>query len=141
MRKFLKLLLLVFALTVLFPACEPKSKFNETTESKSDITLISPKDLKSFPADAQLIDVRTPGEYNRSHLKNAVNINIYNTNFLTEIGKLDKNREVYLYCQVGNRSRYAAKILSQQGFTKVYDMEGGISNWQKFNYEIESNKP
>lgn len=141
MHTFLKFIFLVIALTILFPGCEPESKVKDRTESKSAITLLSPKDLKAFPVDVQLIDVRTPGEYNRSHLKNAVNINMYSTNFLTEIGKLDKNREVYLYCQVGNRSRYAAKILSQQGFTKVYDMEGGISYWQKFNYEIESNKP
>ena len=141
MRTFLNLILSVFVMSIIFFGCESKSTDKQGTDGKEVITLLSPKDLKSFPADVQLIDVRTPGEYNRSHLKNAVNINMYSTNFLTEIGKLDKNREVYLYCQIGNRSRYAAKILSQQGFTKVYDMEGGISNWQKFNYEIESNKP
>ena len=140
MHTFLKFILLVIALTILFPGCEPDSKVNDRKESKPTITLLSPKDLKAFPVDVQLIDVRTPGEYNRSHLKKAVNINMYSTNFLTEIGKLDKNREVYLYCQIGNRSRYAAKILSQQGFTKVYDLEGGISNWQNY-HEIEKSIP
>ncbi len=135
------LIFMFFVMTILLSGCLPKTTDKKEAEGKETIILLSPKDLKSFSADVQLIDVRTSGEYNRSHLKNAVNINMYSTNFLTEINKLDKNREVYLYCQVGSRSRYAAKILSQQGFTKVYDMEGGISYWQKFNYEIESKKP
>jgi phage shock protein E len=136
-----KLILLVFVMAILLSGCEPKSSGEHTSADQGSVILLSPKELKQFPENVQLIDVRTPGEYQRAHLKNAININMYGQDFLTEINKLDKNREVYLYCQVGSRSRNAAKIFQKQGFTKVYDMDGGISYWRKFNYEIETNKP
>lgn len=128
-------------MAILLSGCEPKPTGKQAAEGTGGIILISPKDIKTFPENIQLIDVRTPGEYQRAHLKNAINLNMYSEDFLTKINKLDKNREVYLYCQVGSRSRHAAEIFQEQGFTKVYDMEGGISYWRKFNYEIETNKP
>lgn len=132
--------MLALTMAIMVTACEPESKNNETVKNGGTIILLSPKDLKPIPENVQLIDVRTPGEYQRAHLKNAININMYGKNFLPELNKLDKNREVYIYCQVGSRSRNAAKIFQQQGFTKIYDLEGGISYWKKFNYEIEANK-
>jgi len=48
---------------------------------------------------------------------------------------LDKNKPVYVYCAVGGRSATAAKILSDMGFTEVYDLEGGIINWEEKNLE------
>ncbi len=128
----LKFALLVF-LSINFISCAQNTK----TESKDKIvSLISPEELNSKIDNIQLIDVRTPKEYKGGHLKNAVNINFYDNNFLEEMSKLDKSKELYIYCHSGNRSGKAAKKLGKMGFTKVYDLEGGIIHWNKKSLEV-----
>ncbi|MCK0160989.1 rhodanese-like domain-containing protein [Allomuricauda sp. F6463D] len=78
----------------------------------------------------QLIDVRTPGEYNAGHIDDAINFDISKyQNFIEQINTLDKEDPVYLYCAVGARSIHAAKILKSKGFTKIYDYSGGYDDW------------
>lgn len=80
--------------------------------------------------DVQLVDVRTPGEYRAGHIDDAVNFDLSNRNaFMKQIETLDKDQPVYLYCLVGSRSAYAAKILRDKGFTKIYDYSGGYNDW------------
>ncbi|MCK4562814.1 MAG: rhodanese-like domain-containing protein, partial [Flavobacteriaceae bacterium] len=127
----LKFVLLIF-LSINFISCAQNTK----TDSKDEIvSLISPEELNSNIDNIQLIDVRTPKEYKKGHLKNAVNINYYDNDFLDEMSKLDKSKELYIYCHSGNRSGKAAKKLGEMGFTKVYDLEGGITNWNKKSLE------
>ena len=52
------------------------------------------------------------------------------------MSKLDKSKELYIYCRSGNRSGKAAKKLGKMGFAKVYDLEGGIINWNKKSLEV-----
>nr|WP_297782426.1 rhodanese-like domain-containing protein [uncultured Allomuricauda sp.] len=80
--------------------------------------------------NVQLVDVRTPGEYNSGHIDDAVNFDLSRQKtFMQQIGTLDKNRPVYLYCAVGSRSAYAAKILEREGFAKIFDYSGGYMDW------------
>ncbi len=88
-------------------------------------------------ANVQLIDVRTHREYAGGHLKNAKNIDFKNKNFLQQIKKLDKNKSVYLYCRSGRRSGLAAIQLAQEGFSKIYNLDGGILQWNKENLPIK----
>lgn len=81
--------------------------------------------------DEVVLDVRTPGEYESGHIKDALNINWNGSNFEQEVLKLDKDKPVFVYCQAGGRSAAAANKLSQMGFTQVYDLEGGIMNWTR----------
>jgi rhodanese-related sulfurtransferase len=78
----------------------------------------------------QLIDVRTPNEFNFGHINNAININFNDPNFKTNIEILDKNKTVYLYCQAGGRSAKASKNLINSGFKKVVELEGGYNLWR-----------
>ncbi len=80
-------------------------------------------------ADVQLIDVRTPGEYEEGHLKDAVNIDINSGDFEQKLAKLDKNKPVLVYCLSGGRSGSAAGILNGMGFKEVYNLNGGIMSW------------
>lgn len=80
--------------------------------------------------EVQLVDVRTPGEYNSGHIDDAINFDLSRqTTFMEQINTLDKNQPVYLYCAVGSRSAYAAKILEREGFTKIFDYSGGYMDW------------
>ncbi len=80
--------------------------------------------------NAPIVDVRTPDEFNQSRLKNAVNINIGDQSFPTQIGKLDKSKPVFVYCLTGSRSSYATRYMISQGFKVVYDLTGGIMRWR-----------
>ena len=76
-----------------------------------------------------IIDVRTPSEYNNGHIENAVNVNYYD-DFETNIDTFDRNKTYLVYCGSGTRSRNAVnKMYYEMGFTKIYHMYQGYSNW------------
>tara|TARA_B110001454_G_C12523497_1_gene352040 strand:+ start:215 stop:607 length:393 start_codon:yes stop_codon:yes gene_type:complete len=80
---------------------------------------------------AQLIDVRTPREYEKGHLEGAVLINYLSGDFKRKaFDKLDRSKPVLVYCAGGGRSLKAAKIYSDAGFTKVYNLMGGFRSWE-----------
>lgn len=81
-------------------------------------------------SNAQLIDVRTPGEYAGGHLKNAINFDWNGNNFEAQIKKLDKQKPVFVYCLSGGRSASAASNLRNAGFKTVYEMNGGMMKWR-----------
>lgn len=83
----------------------------------------------------QLVDVRTAEEFEVSHLKNAQNICVTSGDFKEKVAGLDKEKPVYVYCKKGGRSAKAATILKEMGFTKVYDLQGGLTSWQQEGLE------
>jgi len=132
-----KILLLAFVL-ISFMACGQKEnvKSNGTNADQGSISLISPTDLNNANKDILLIDVRTPEEFASGHLENAVNMNYFDNDFAAQLKTLDKNKAVYLYCKSGRRSANAAEKLEDMGFVKIYDLEGGISNWNAKGFTI-----
>ena len=117
-----------------------KSELNDQevngADSNVEIVLISPEELNNAGDEIMLLDVRSPEEYARGHIKHAVNINYFDADFMDQIMKLDKNEEIYLYCKGGIRSNNAANKLKKAGFTKVYDLKGGIVGWSNQGLEI-----
>jgi rhodanese-related sulfurtransferase len=77
-----------------------------------------------------ILDVRTPEEFNAGHIKNAININLEGSDFASEVSKLDMNATVAVYCRSGNRSGVATEQMADLGFTDMYDMQGGIIDWE-----------
>ena len=89
-------------------------------------------------SDIQLLDVRTPGEYSSGHIKNSMQADWNNkTEFNDRIQHVDKNKPVYVYCLVGGRSAAAANWMRQNGFTAVYELQGGINAWKKDGKKLE----
>ena len=81
--------------------------------------------------NAVIIDVRTPEEYDISSIPNSINIDFYSPqNFMQEIGKLDKDIPLYVYCRTGVRSSNSCQLMSELGFKKVYNLLGGIVEWK-----------
>lgn len=101
---------------------------NKTIQSNLSATEFDAK-LKS-ESNPQLIDVRTPQEFEQGHLMHASNINWKDSNFGTQISSLDKTKPVYVYCLSGNRSSSAAAKMRSDGFTEVYELSGGITAWR-----------
>ncbi len=85
----------------------------------------------------QLIDVRTPGEFGGGHLISAKNINVKDSNFVAQIDKLDKSKPIFVYCLSGGRSKTASEIFAKNGFTNVYELEGGYLKWSAANRPVE----
>lgn len=85
----------------------------------------------------QLIDVRTPGEFEKGHLIDAKNIDIKSADFKKQLQSLDKNKPVMVYCLGGVRSKAAAELIAKEGFKEVYDMEGGYIKWDSENKAVK----
>lgn len=86
----------------------------------------------------QLLDVRTPGEFNSGHLVGARNVDITQPGFAEAVqAELDRARPVLVYCKVGGRSARAAQVLRQLGFTTIYDLKGGMLAWQQAGRPLE----
>ncbi|MBD5260943.1 MAG: rhodanese-like domain-containing protein [Bacteroides sp.] len=84
----------------------------------------------------QLIDVRTPEEYEEGHIAGARNINVFDSDFIDEaLSSLDKSRPIAVYCRSGKRSADAARQLSKQGYT-VTNLKGGILDWNEHHLPI-----
>lgn len=87
--------------------------------------------------DVQLVDVRTPEEYKKNHIKNALNIDINGENYHNHIALLDKTKPLLVYCISGGRSARAASMMRKEGFVKVFELKGGIIQWSAKNKPVE----
>ncbi len=86
----------------------------------------------------QLLDVRTQEEWDEGHLKGAKMVTVTEKDFLEKAkATLDPKKPVLVYCRSGGRSAKAVKQLREAGFTTVYDMDGGITAWQKAGKPVE----
>ena len=88
--------------------------------------------MKKTP-NALLVDVRTPDEFSKGHLVNAKNIDWNGSTFDKEISSIDKSKPVFVYCLSGGRSGQAASKMRADGFTLVYELDGGIMKWRGAN--------
>ena len=111
------------------------------TDNYDKIEVVGPEEFceaLQSNEDIQLIDVRTPEEYEQSHILNSELINLQNEKeFLEKTRELDKNKPVYVYCRTGRRSNIAAKHLANNGFKKIVDMDGGMVAWNYSNINCE----
>lgn len=82
---------------------------------------------------APIVDVRTPEEFSKGHLQNAVNINWNEQGFQSKTEKLDKTKPIFVYCLGGGRSTQAAQQMRSNGFKEVYELEGGMMQWRVAN--------
>ncbi len=125
---------------VAFGCNNSNAKADKTTSSKTEMVqqqaanVIENVDVKTFKKliatkKGQLVDVRTPQEWESGTIKGAIKINLYDKTFQEQLKKLDKNKPVYVYCKSGGRSSNAAKQMEKMGFKKVYNLNGGITAW------------
>jgi len=81
-----------------------------------------------------LLDIRTPQEYAAGYIEGAINIDYYASTFRDDIGELAKNKIFLVYCRTANRSGAAMPIFEEMGFTTIYNMLGGIVQWEAEGY-------
>ena len=101
---------------------------NDVTQINEVVSAVKFKELLGTE-DAQIIDVRTPGEYKAGNIAASSNVDFYGDNFKNELTKLDKTKPILVYCKSGGRSGKAASMMKSMGFEEVYDLKGGYSGW------------
>jgi rhodanese-related sulfurtransferase len=108
--------------------------------SQTDTTLLSPDEFEKAIAaeNAQLVDVRTPEEYKKGHVKNFLLADWKKRDqFEVSTKNLDPSKPVYLYCAGGARSHAAAEFLRGRGFKQVYELDGGFNKWKEEKKPVE----
>ena len=91
------------------------------------VSPIQAKQLIDENVSLKLIDVREQWEHKLARIKNAHHIPL--GELKNHLGKFEKSDSFLIYCHHGSRSFYACAYLMQQGFTEVYNLEGGILAW------------
>jgi len=77
--------------------------------------------------DAAIVDIRDLVSFQTSHITNAISLT--NDNVQTFINSARKQQPIVVCCYHGNSSKGAAEYLASQGFTEVYSLNGGFSQW------------
>lgn len=128
MRK-VALMLLVLGFTL---ACNDQEGGNAggNVDVKKAMKIVDGKDMI-------ILDVRTPEEYKGGHLPGAENINYYDETFVQQLEDLPRDKEYLVYCHSGGRSIKTLNLMSETGFKKVYNLEGGISAWKFADGKVE----
>jgi SulP family sulfate permease len=81
-----------------------------------------------------VIDVREPAEYRKGHIAQA---QLLPLRLIPREGStLPKDRPIVLICRIGRRSRIAATLLRNMGYTEVYNLQGGVLAWEAAGYPL-----
>ncbi len=80
-----------------------------------------------------ILDVRTAQEFEKGHIKTAINIDYLSETFKDKLSELDKKNTYVIHCRSGGRSTKALKLFDELGFEEVYNM-GGIAQWEQSGY-------
>lgn len=100
----------------------------------SEIDQMTVHELKANAAEVQIIDVRSPSEWEEGHIPGAQHL------FLPELKnktkELKKAKPVAVYCDSGYRASLGASILLAEGFT-VHNIPGSWQAWKNAKYPVE----
>ena len=128
MKKLLFLLLAVMLLT----ACG-QAKENDREAAYMNITAEEAKQIMDSEDGYIILDVRTQEEYDQGHIHGAIVISHEEIAEKAEDVLTDKDQLILVYCRSGRRSKIAAEVLVELGYTNIKEF-GGIIDWP---YEVE----
>ena len=124
----MKRIALLMLIMGLISSCGAQS---EKDLASGDVNIETAKELMK-DSEIVVLDVRTPEEItDLGHLENAISINFSSPDFEEKLAELDKNKTYLVYCHSGGRSGRTMNKMMDLGFEKVYNLDGGISEWIK----------
>ena len=128
MKKLFFLLLAVMLLT----ACG-QDRENDQGAVYVNITAEEAKQIMDSEEGYIILDVRTQEEYDQRHIPGAIVISHEEIAEKAEKVLTDKEQLILVYCRSGRRSKIAAEVLVELGYTNIKEF-GGIIDWP---YEVE----
>jgi adenylyltransferase/sulfurtransferase len=105
--------------------------------SQATVPTINVHDLKAMRDSRKphvLVDVREPAEIAVGSITGSVKMPLGEVP--ARFNELPKDQKIVVHCKLGGRSAKAVAFLTEQGFTDVWNVEGGITAWSK---DIDSN--
>lgn len=77
-----------------------------------------------------ILDVRRSNEFRERRIPNAINIPVDELEW--EVSELEdyKDKPILVYCEAGSRSSAACSIMEEEGFSKLYNLRGGILDYR-----------
>ncbi|MBT8274094.1 MAG: rhodanese-like domain-containing protein [Bacteroidia bacterium] len=96
--------------------------------SNGNVPDISAKMLKVQMESFIILDCREENEYEINHIEDARRVGFDNFD-LTLLEDISKSAKIVTYCLIGKRSEKIGEKLQDAGFTKVYNLHGGLLNW------------
>ena len=103
--------------------------------SASDVSVSAAADVIA-QRDVVVLDVRTPAAFASGHLADAINIDVSGSTFDDEVAALSPDATYVVYCRSGNRSAAAVDRMLDLGFTDLYNMTGGVLDWEAAGGEL-----
>lgn len=85
--------------------------------------------------DAFMIDVRTAEEYGKKTIPGAINIPV--DELRQRMHEIPKNKNLYIFCEIGLRGYLSQRILRQHGYDNIYNLSGGFALWNIATTELE----
>lgn len=113
-------------------AKDPVNMAGYTAENilQKKFTPFYPDDVDGIdPRGVLLLDVRTKEEFEAGTIPGAVNLPL--DSLREELGRLPRDREIAVFCQIGLRGYLASRILLQNGFENVKNLSGGYRLWKE----------
>lgn len=75
-----------------------------------------------------LLDVRSVQEFNEGHLLGALNLPLSDLKNKVSLLIPNHGQTIIVYCKMGGRSKKASAMLNKMGYTKVYQLKGGLDS-------------
>jgi rhodanese-related sulfurtransferase len=103
------------------------------------ITATQLRDRISSDTPLHILDVRTPAEFETSHIDGSLNVplDVLNDHGPKVAEKLDRSGDIVLVCRSGQRSTQAAELLQGQGVTGGAILKNGITDWEAQGYDVK----
>jgi rhodanese-related sulfurtransferase len=79
-------------------------------------------------SQAVVVDVRESSEYRAGHIPRSRHIPL--SQLLQRLREVGKSHTVVIVCQSGSRSAHACEMLEQAGYSKVFNLSGGMASWR-----------
>ena len=102
--------------------------------SVADVTEISvERAVARIKKDPKIVvvDIRTPEEFAKGHLKGAINLNVNSRYFSKKLAKLDRKKTYLMHCRSGGRSAASIAVWNRLGFENVLHLAAGTLGWVK----------
>ena len=106
---------------------------DDVQDSVTTIEVNAAKEFVARHENAIIMDVRTPVEYEMSHITGSVNVNVQDESFENMVVALDPNKTYIVHCTKNpddGRSSRALETLKSMGFKHLYSLEGGYVAWK-----------
>ncbi|MEX0647547.1 MAG: rhodanese-like domain-containing protein [Balneolaceae bacterium] len=100
-----------------------------------EITVQELKEKKDNREKFTLLDVRESHEY---YISNIGGLLVPLDQLGGKLNEFDKNEEIVITCRSGSRSAKACELLSENGFTNVFNLQGGVNEWAR---QIDTSLP